>query len=178
MTMIAASAEVGEDPSHLSQEDSMHARETNSLTATRPLVTLAVITALAVLILPGCASTGDMPREQMAVARAAVDRASGPAAAEAPVEVSQARDKLERANAAVARKTMTKRAGLPRRPKSMPIWPKRSRIRCVPTAPWVRYAKVFASCAKNLPAANQISTYEHKWNSSCTIKYCKPVNWD
>ena len=82
----------------------MHARETNSLTATRPLVTLAVITVLAVLILPGCASTGDMPREQMAVARAAVDRASGPAAAEAPVEVSQARDKLERANAAVARK--------------------------------------------------------------------------
>ena len=104
MTMIAASAEVGEDPSHLSQEDSMHARETNSLIATRPLVTLAVITVLAVLILPGCASTGDMPREQMAVARAAVDRASGPAAAEAPVEVSQARDKLERANAAVARK--------------------------------------------------------------------------
>ncbi|MEP7157101.1 MAG: DUF4398 domain-containing protein, partial [Betaproteobacteria bacterium] len=47
---------------------------------------------------------GDLPREQLAVARAAVDRATGPAGADAPVEVSQARNKLERANAAVARK--------------------------------------------------------------------------
>ena len=82
----------------------MNTRETNNLTIARPFVTLAVITALAVLTLPGCASTGDMPREEMAVARAAVDRASGPAAAEAPIEVSLAREKLERANAAVARK--------------------------------------------------------------------------
>jgi hypothetical protein len=102
--MIAASADIGEDHSHLSQEDFMDVRETNIPAAARPFVTLAVITVLAVLLLPGCASTGDMPREQMAVARAAVDRASGPAAAEAPVEVSQAREKLERANAAVARK--------------------------------------------------------------------------
>jgi septal ring factor EnvC (AmiA/AmiB activator) len=71
---------------------------------TRPLATLAAVAALAVLTLAGCASTGDMPREEMAVARAAVDRAAGPAGADAPVEVSQARDKLERANAAVARK--------------------------------------------------------------------------
>ena len=82
----------------------MHNRETDNLTAARPFITLAVITALAVLILPGCASTEHMPREEMAVARAAVDRASGPAAAEAPIEVSLAREKLERANAAVARK--------------------------------------------------------------------------
>ncbi len=82
----------------------MNTLETNTVLATRPFATFAVIIALAVLILPGCASTGDMPREEMAVARAAVDRASGPAAAEAPVEVSQAREKLERANSAVARK--------------------------------------------------------------------------
>lgn len=82
----------------------MKTHETNTLIAPRPFAAIAVVTLLAVLVLPGCASTGDMPREQMAVARAAVDRASGPSAAEAPVEVSQAREKLERANAAVARK--------------------------------------------------------------------------
>lgn len=82
----------------------MNTSQTNTLIAPRPFAAIAVVTLLAVLTLPGCASTGDMPREQMAVARAAVDRASGPAAAEAPVEVSQAREKLERANAAVARK--------------------------------------------------------------------------
>ena len=70
----------------------------------RPLAALAAVVALAVLALAGCASTGDMPREEMAVARAAVDRAAGPAGADAPVEVSQAREKLERATAAVARK--------------------------------------------------------------------------
>ena len=82
----------------------MYTRESDNQITARPLVTLAVIVTLAVLTLPGCASTGEMPREEMAVARAAVDRASGPAAAEAPIEVSQAREKLERANAAVARK--------------------------------------------------------------------------
>jgi len=70
----------------------------------RPLAALAAVVALTVLSLAGCASTGDMPREEMAVARAAVDRAAGPAGADAPVEVSQAREKLERATAAVARK--------------------------------------------------------------------------
>ncbi len=82
----------------------MNNHEPNIPPVTRPLVTFAVVTTLALLILPGCASTGDMPREQMAVARAAVDRAQGPAGADAPVEVSQARGKLERATAAVARK--------------------------------------------------------------------------
>lgn len=70
----------------------------------QPLVIIAVAVLFAVLTLSGCASTGDMPREQMAVSRAAVDRATGPAGADAPVEVSQARDKMERANAALARK--------------------------------------------------------------------------
>jgi predicted nucleic acid-binding Zn-ribbon protein len=40
----------------------------------------------------------------MAVSRAAVERASGPAAAEAPVELAAARDKISRANAALANK--------------------------------------------------------------------------
>jgi len=82
----------------------MNTREPNTLSTARPFAAAAVIAALAILTLAGCASTGDMPREQMAVAKAAVDRAAGPAGADAPVEVSQARDKLERANAAVARK--------------------------------------------------------------------------
>ena len=69
----------------------------------RPFAGAAVIAMLAILMLAGCA-TSDSPREQIAVARAAVDRASGLVAAEAPVEVSQAREKLERANAAAARK--------------------------------------------------------------------------
>lgn len=99
-----ASAGTGEDHTLHPQEDFMNTLKTNNLTATLPFATIAVITALAALTLPGCASTGDMPREQMAVARAAVDHASGPSAAEAPVEVSQARNKLERANAAVTRK--------------------------------------------------------------------------
>lgn len=84
----------------------MNSREPQSsiLDNIRPLAAAAAVTAMAILTLAGCASTGDLPREQMAVARSAVDRAAGPAGADAPVEVSQARDKLERANAAVARK--------------------------------------------------------------------------
>lgn len=70
----------------------------------RPFVALAAAAAIAVLTASGCASTGDLPREQMAVARAAVDRSAGPAGADAPVEVAEARSKLERATAAVARK--------------------------------------------------------------------------
>ena len=82
----------------------MNNKEMNDETFAQPLAMVAVVVALALVTLSGCASTGDMPREQLAVSRAAVDRATGPAGADAPVEVSQARDKLERANAAVARK--------------------------------------------------------------------------
>ena len=82
----------------------MKIHASTSTTFDRPRAALAVIAAFTVLILSGCASTGDMPREQMAVARAAVDRAAGPAGADAPLEVSEARNKLERATAAVARK--------------------------------------------------------------------------
>lgn len=82
----------------------MNIHQPTNMKNARSLTTLAALAALAVLTLGGCASTGDMPREEMAVARAAVERAAGPAGADAPIEVSQAREKLERANAAVARK--------------------------------------------------------------------------
>jgi hypothetical protein len=57
----------------------------------------------ALLLAAGCASE-PAPREQLAVSRAAVERVSGPAAAEAADDVANARDKLARANAALAKK--------------------------------------------------------------------------
>lgn len=54
-------------------------------------------------LLTACASTPP-PNEQMAVGKAAVERANGPAAAEAPIELAAARDKLAGANAAYAKK--------------------------------------------------------------------------
>jgi hypothetical protein len=56
----------------------------------------------AVLGLGACA--GNPPLEQLAVSRAAVDKASGPAAAEAPIELAAARDKIVRAQIAMADK--------------------------------------------------------------------------
>lgn len=64
----------------------------------RQLVPLAAVLALA-----ACASTPP-PTQQMAVSRAAVERATGPAAAEAPAELATARDKILRANQALAAK--------------------------------------------------------------------------
>lgn len=81
----------------------MNTFESKILSGTRLRVAYSAFAALTALTVAGCATSGDAPREQMAVARAAVDRASGPAAAEAPVEVAQAREKLDRANAAMAR---------------------------------------------------------------------------
>lgn len=60
--------------------------------------TLPICVALAVA---ACASTPP-PKEQMAVANAAVEQASGNSA-EAPVELAAARDKLTRAHQAMAR---------------------------------------------------------------------------
>ncbi|GAB4562292.1 MAG: DUF4398 domain-containing protein [Rhizobacter sp.] len=60
-------------------------------------------TALAVVLLAACASTPP-PKEEMAVSRAAVERATGPAAADSPVTLAAARDKLNRANVAYANK--------------------------------------------------------------------------
>lgn len=65
---------------------------------------LAAASALA--LLGACASTPP-PMEQLAVGKAAVEKASGPAAAEAPVELAAARDKINRANVAYANKDYT-----------------------------------------------------------------------
>ena len=62
----------------------------------------SVFVACAALALAACASTPE-PKEQMAVANSAVDQATGNAA-EAPNELSTARDKLARANVAMAKK--------------------------------------------------------------------------
>jgi hypothetical protein len=62
----------------------------------------AMLVIAAAAALTACA-TPDAPKEQMAVANSAVDQATGNAA-EAPAELSTARDKLARANAAMARK--------------------------------------------------------------------------
>lgn len=59
--------------------------------------------AAGVLLVSACAST-EPPKEQMAVAKAAVERASGTNAAEAPVELASARDKMARAQIAYANK--------------------------------------------------------------------------
>ena len=58
--------------------------------------------AAAALLTAACSSIPP-PREQMAVSRAAVERASGPAGSDAAVELGAARDKMERANLAMAR---------------------------------------------------------------------------
>lgn len=60
-----------------------------------PLAALALLSA--------CASAPP-PNEQLAVGRAAVARAEAPAAADAPIEMAAARDKLARANLALANK--------------------------------------------------------------------------
>ncbi|MBC7954598.1 MAG: DUF4398 domain-containing protein [Cytophagales bacterium] len=59
--------------------------------------------ALAVALLAACASKPP-PNEELAVGRAAVERATGPAAADAPATLASAREKLDRANAAYAKK--------------------------------------------------------------------------
>lgn len=66
---------------------------------------LKIISPLAlagVVLLSACAST-PAPNAELAVGRAAVERATGPAAADAPVEMAAARDKISRANTAFAK---------------------------------------------------------------------------
>ncbi len=65
-------------------------------------VSRATWLALALAATLAACSSVPPPREQMAVGRAAVERASGPAANEAPVELAAARDKIARANRAMA----------------------------------------------------------------------------
>lgn len=75
----------------------------NNVAWTHPGLRIAAPFAVASLVLlSACAST-PAPSAEMAVARSAVERATGPAAAEAPVEMALARDKITRANAAYAK---------------------------------------------------------------------------
>ena len=62
-----------------------------------------VVAASLVLMLGACASTPP-PAEQLAVGRAAVERANANAGAEAPVELAAARDKIALANTAYAQR--------------------------------------------------------------------------
>ncbi len=71
--------------------------------ATRTLRPIA-FSGLLLTLVSACTTA---PRAQLAVANAAVERASGPAAAEAPVELASAREKLERANVAMAKRDYT-----------------------------------------------------------------------
>ena len=70
---------------------------------TRRLLGLALPAAAGLLMVSACASAPP-PSDQLAVGRAAVERANGPAAAEAPLELAMARDKIARANTAYANK--------------------------------------------------------------------------
>lgn len=74
--------------------------ETPSITRNGPLV--AVLAVACAALLSACA--GNPPTAEMAVGRAAVERATGPAAADAPLEMAAARDKMVRANAALGDK--------------------------------------------------------------------------
>jgi hypothetical protein len=64
---------------------------------------LIPLTLASIGLFTACASTPP-PNEQLAVGRAAVERATGPAAADAPLEMAAARDKITQANAAFASK--------------------------------------------------------------------------
>lgn len=79
--------------------DQNHHQKVVSSVSRGPLFAAALIAAS---LLGACA--GNPPREEMAVGRAAVERASGPAASESPMELSTARDKIARANVAMAEK--------------------------------------------------------------------------
>lgn len=70
---------------------------------TRPgLRIVAPLAVAALTLLSACASTPP-PNAELAIGRAAVERATGSAAAEAPVEMAVAREKITRANAAFAK---------------------------------------------------------------------------
>ena len=65
---------------------------------------LAMLAAASTLALLGACASTPPPMEELAVGKAAVEKASGPAAAEAPAELAAARDKINRANIAYANK--------------------------------------------------------------------------
>ncbi len=65
---------------------------------------LAGLALMALVLGLGACASAPEPREQMAVGRAAVDRANRSAASDAPVELAAARDKIARADIALANK--------------------------------------------------------------------------
>lgn len=67
----------------------------------RAVAAAASITLIALL---GACATEPAPKAAMAVGQAAVDKATGPAGAEAPMELAAARDKIARAQVAYANK--------------------------------------------------------------------------
>ena len=73
------------------------------LTPAQPFMRVALGALIAATLFTAACSSVPPPREQMAVSRSAVERASGPAGSEAAVEIAAARDKMERANLAMGR---------------------------------------------------------------------------
>jgi hypothetical protein len=65
---------------------------------------LRTTSALALVALLAACASAPPPNAQLAVGQAALERASGAAAAEAPLELAAARDKMARANLAYANK--------------------------------------------------------------------------
>jgi hypothetical protein len=65
---------------------------------------LRTATALALVALLAACASAPPPNAQLAVGQAALERASGAAAAEAPLELAAARDKMARANLAYVNK--------------------------------------------------------------------------
>jgi hypothetical protein len=65
---------------------------------------VSVIAGAATVLALTTACSSPPPKEEMAVGRASVERATGPAAAEAPMELAMARDKIARANVAMTNK--------------------------------------------------------------------------
>ena len=68
----------------------------------RGLAAMAPLAVLGVLLVAACASTPP-PTAELAVGRAAVERATLSAAADSPIEMAAARDRIARANAANAK---------------------------------------------------------------------------
>jgi len=70
----------------------------------RPTAALKVLAATGLIGLLGACASTPPPSAELAVGRASVERATGPAAAEAPIELAAARDKIARANVAFQNK--------------------------------------------------------------------------
>ena len=86
-----------------SNRDRMTVVGDSLITPPQPLMRVALGALTAAALFTAACSSVPPPREQMAVSRSAVERASGPAGSEAAVEIAAARDKMERASLAMGR---------------------------------------------------------------------------